>query len=424
MFIKDKKVCVVGLGYVGLPTACVLANSGYQTTGFDINRALVNKLNSGVSRLNEPAIRELVKNVVRNKQFRATYNKNVIVDADVIIICVQTPVTGVVPNLDALKAAVRTVASNIKPGAIVILESSVPPGTCQNKILPIFKIAKQTDGKTFFFGYLPERLSPGDSINEFANNTRILGVNNQDSKTTILSFLKTVITGEILTSTIVTAEITKLAENASRDVAIAFSNELSKVCIANGASVWDVIQLANTHPRVSLLRPGPGVGGPCLTKDSYLLNTSKSSIMRTARNINDNMYKEVVALIAQAGKIRGKKISVFGVTYKPDVDDTRFSPSEKVIKTLMLAGAKITTYDPYSHETFGAKRALSFKAAVQNADCVVFLVAHTEFKHIDPLSFTTQMAQPVVIDAVNLLSDLTPNKKYLYLKLGAGESPK
>jgi UDP-N-acetyl-D-mannosaminuronic acid dehydrogenase len=431
---KNNKVCVVGLGYVGIPTACAIANAGFKTIGVDIKSDVVKKINIGESPLSEQEIENSIKELVESRMLSATEDiETAVTSSDVIFICVQTPLLDGKSDLRYLKNATKSVAKYLQKDSLVILECSVPPKTCEYEILPIFDSVGFRDGYDFYFAYLPERLSPGASLSEFTLNDRVVGVDNEKSRDISLKFMKSIIKGEIHITTIRTAETAKLVENTSRDVYIAFANELSKICTIIGVDVDKVIALSNTHPRVKILNPGPGVGGPCLTKDSLFLidkikNEDVGIIIRQARLLNNNMYKDVISLIKKGlGKrISSSKVAVFGTSYKAEVDDTRNSPSEDVIRVLIEEGVDVVAYDPYTKESFGAKKAESFEEAIRNADCAVFLVAHDSFrKRLENRDFIELMnSNPVIVDTVRVFSIQNPSvqdKKwgeYKFLKLG------
>ncbi|MGA1974359.1 MAG: nucleotide sugar dehydrogenase [Conexivisphaerales archaeon] len=407
-------VCVVGLGYVGLPTACAFASKGFKTVGVDLREDIVDKIGRGESYLTEPGVAKVVKEVVSRGLLSATSDLAAAVgQARAVIVAVQTPFRNGEAELGFLKKAGESVAASLRKGSLVLVESSVPPGTCSKDILPSFSERGFVDGKNFFFAYCPERIAPGNSLFEFVNNDRIVGFEVASSGEKVVELLGAVTQGAIHTTDILTAETVKLVENTARDVYIGFANELSKFCVEIGVDVWDVVRLANTHPRVKILRPGPGVGGPCLSKDPYMLlqagiarDSNKASLTRLAREVNENMFEDVLTLVhaGLAGAPLGAKIAVLGTSYKPEVGDSRASPSEKVIGSLMAEGYAVSTFDPFCSETFGGTSSKDVKGAVKGAVCAVFMVGHEAFKKIALDELASLMVDGAfVVDAVGVL---------------------
>jgi len=404
--------CIVGLGYVGLPTACALAQAGLRTIGVDERKAVVVRVNRGNSHLSEPSLVKSVRRLVRTGKLSATTDlEGAVADSGAVVIAVQTPYEGGRTNLNYLKRASEQVASCVSKGSTVVVESTLPPGTCEDVLLPIFEAKGHRDGSDFYFAYCPERISPGDSLQEFINNDRIIGANSRASQDRALRLMKSAVKGKLLRSDILTAETTKLAENTARDVYIAFANDLAKMSARIGVDVREVIELANTHPRVKILSPGAGVGGPCLTKDPYLLLeglggdvSTPGEIVRTARAINDGMRNEVLALVEEDGRLRpGSKVAVLGTAYKPEVDDPRSSPSEPIIRSLLLKGYQVMAHDPYCREGFGASMKSSLADAIRGAECALLLVAHREYRRLNPSVLAEKMASnPLIVDAAGV----------------------
>jgi UDP-N-acetyl-D-mannosaminuronic acid dehydrogenase len=423
-------VCVVGLGYVGLPTACAFASKGFKTVGVDVREDILDKIRRGESYLAEAGIAKVVKEVVSGGLLSATADLAAAVSqARAVIIAVQTPFQDGEAELGFLKKACESVAASLLGGSLVLVESSVPPGTCAKDVLPFFSERGFVDGQNFFFAYCPERIAPGNSLFEFMNNDRIIGFETPSSGEKAMELLGGVTVGAIHTTDILTAETVKLVENTARDVYIAFANELSRFCVEIGVDVWDVVRLANTHPRVKILRPGPGVGGPCLSKDPYMLmqagvarDARKVSLTKRAREVNESMYEDVLALVhtGLAGAPRGAKIAVLGIAYKPDVGDARASPSEKVIKNLIGEGYAVSTFDPFCSETFGGTPFRDVEGAVEGAVCAVFMVGHEAFKKIDLDALASLMADgALMVDAVNVLPVKDgPHGGFRVLRLG------
>lgn len=422
-------VCVVGLGYVGLPTACALASSGLKVVGVDVKEEVVAKVRKGASPLAEPTIVESIRRLVREGKLSATTDTaGAVAASKAVIVSVQTPFEGGRAEMKHLAKAVEAVARSMREGTTLVVESTVPPGTCEKVLLPILERGGRRDGKNFFFAYCPERISPGDSLREFVNNDRIVGGDRSTSREKGRELMKAAVKGRLILTDIRTAETTKLVENAARDVYIAFANDLAKICDSVGVDVREVIELANTHPRVKILNPGPGVGGPCLTKDPYFLlqgmerRDSAGALIRTARSVNESMRDEVLSLVEGGGRVeRGSKIAVLGTAYKPDVDDPRSSPSEPIIRSMLKKGYGVRSFDPFCREGFGAKVAASLEEATKGADCAVILVAHSQFRAKSLDRMVENMAKdPLVVDAVGISAKGAQPRHYRLRRLGDG----
>jgi UDP-N-acetyl-D-mannosaminuronic acid dehydrogenase len=399
----------------------------------DVRKEVVDSVNDGTSYINEKGVIDAVKKAVGRGDLTATLDiKKAVSDSKATIIAVQTPFERGRTVLGPLKAACRDVASAVGEGSVVILESTVPPGTCEKVVLPMFERMGKKEGSDFYFAYCPERIAPGNSLEEFVNNERIVGAGRRESSEKAVSVLRRAVKGRLVETDLLSAETTKLVENAARDVYIAFANDLAKISTKIGVDVREVIRLANTHPRVKILNPGPGVGGPCLTKDPYLLldgigedESGMGVMIRTARSVNDSMSREVLRLVRSGGGARrGSKVAVLGTAYKPEVGDPRASPSRPVIESLLSLGFDVHAYDPYCSESFGAKRAASMEEAVSEASVAVVMVAHGEFAKTSPGEIAKMMGgRPLIVDAARAFGGSGPGEEgYLLLRLGDGTS--
>ncbi len=407
---KNLRLVVLGSGYVGLPTAALFAETGFKVIAVDPKPEVVKNINNGLSLVNEPGLSELVKRNVEAGRLRATQNTaEALSQADSVIISVQTPIDrNKKPNLSFLMKALEEVGKTMKKGMLVIISSTVPPGTMLEKVKPKLESLSGLKAEAdFHLAYVPERMAPGKALKEFVESPRLVGGVGPNSTKIATELFKTVCKTVIETDA-ATAEIAKLAENTYRDINIAFANQLALICEQHGVDVKEVIKLANTHPRVNIHTPGPGVGGPCLPKDPYLLicgiKPSTGDIVRVARRINDSMPKHIVKLVVEALKAAGKsversRIAVLGTAYKGNVGDSRLSPAEPIIGELLSLGAKVVVYDPYCPETFGAKRAANVKHAAEGSDCIVVVTDHSEFKSIDLNELRSFMRDnPVIVD--------------------------
>jgi UDP-N-acetyl-D-mannosaminuronic acid dehydrogenase len=381
----DKVICVVGLGYIGLPTATVLAARGYNVIGVDVNPRTIETINSGRAHVVEPDLDILVKAAVQTGRLRAQLTP---VPADIFIICVPTPVREhKKPDLSYVHKAAESICPYVKPGNLVILESTSPPGTTE-EIAAI--IERHTDLKTpqVRYAHAPERVLPGKILREVVENDRVIGGIDADSAKVCAEFYGTFVTGKLHLTDCRTAETVKLVENAYRDVNIAFANELSMLADELNIDVWELISLANRHPRVNILTPGCGVGGHCIAVDPWFLvdrAPGLTNLIRTARGVNDRKPHWVLERIRQhAERFKRPVIACLGLAYKPNIDDLRESPAAEI--AMELVGAEIgevRVVEPNipSHPEF---RLMGLEQALDGADIVVVLVAHDQFKSIPP----------------------------------------
>jgi len=429
-------VAVIGLGRIGLPIAVILANTGYEVIGVDNRKNIVKTISTLQISTKEPCIEELAKKVVERGELKATINiSKAVRSADIIIICVQTPLNEKrEPKLTYLEKASEAIAKNLSKGKLVIVESTVPPGTTKNLVAGILeKESKLKCGKDFWLVHCPERIAPGRAVQEFIQNSRIVGGFNKESAEIGAELLKKVTKGEILITDSISAEVAKLAENTFRDVNIAFANELALICEQLGVDAMEVVKIANTHPRVNIHQPGCGVGGPCLTKDPYLLihpaqeKGFKPRVILPSRKLNEDMPNYTVQRIAQTLKQVGKrvktsKIAVLGVAYKAQLDDATNSPAETVVRKLISLGAKVTVQDPYCIETFGAEKAPNFTEAVKGKDCIVIATDHEPFKNLNLKEIKTLMKEkPLIVDCRRIINPTEALKHgFLYIGVGYG----
>ena len=383
------KICVIGLGYIGLPTACLLSNNGHNVVGVDINKQVVDSVNKGVPPFTELLLEELLTAAVESGKLIACLEP---VPSDVFLIAVPTPIRNRSADLRCLISAVESVVPHLEDGNMVIIESTIPPKTSEDIVLPLLnKSGKKDIGVV----YCPERAIPGNTIYEMINNERIIGSLNaktgQRANRIYCSFVK----GVTHLTSIRTAETVKLVENTYRDVNIAIANEFAMISEDIGVDVWEVIELANKHPRVNILRPGAGVGGHCIAVDPWFLSNPSTQMINTAREVNDNMPTHVMGLVKKIIPI-GSTITVFGLAYKPDVDDVRESPSLKFIEIAEGWGYKVKVYDPLVGKSL-------VEDAVRDSDCVVIMVNHACFKGIDYSRISKLMRNKNILDTQNCL---------------------
>lgn len=384
--MSKKKISVIGLGYIGLPTASLLANKGYNVAGVDVNDKVVSIINSGKIHIVEKALAENVKAVVSRGRLKAF---NAIQKSDVYIICVPTPFHDnekiPQPNIDHVISVTKSISKFIKSGDLIILESTSPVGTTEKIQKILFEYG--VDLKDVHIAYCPERVLPGKIMHELIENDRIIGGLTSKSTKLIKEFYSSFVKGEIFETDSRTAEMCKLAENSFRDVNIAFANELSIICDKIGIDVSELINLANKHPRVNILQPGTGVGGHCIAVDPWFIisqDVKNTKLMYAAREVNNYKTSWVLDKIKKSIKqhINKKgykpKLACLGLAFKPNIDDLRESKALKVVETLMDEGHDINAVEPNidKHERFQL-RSLSY--AIEKSDIIVILVKHDEF---------------------------------------------
>lgn len=381
-----KKVCVMGLGYIGLPTAALLANRGYQIHGVDVVQSTVDTINDGNIHIVEPDLDTFVRAAVNSGNLKASLHPDV---ADVFIIAVPTPFhEGYVPNVDYVISATRAIAPYVKQGDIVILESTSPVGTTE--LVEATLQEEDIDTSKIFISHCPERVLPGHIMRELVENDRIVGGITEEATQKTVEFYKTFVQGEVLSTDARTAEMAKLTENSFRDTNIAFANELSILCDKFEIDVWELISLTNRHPRVNVLRPGAGVGGHCIAVDPWFIvhaGGDDAKIIRTAREINTYKTEWAIEKIKNAAlefeKANNKKAKVacMGLAFKPDIDDLRESPALYIARSLKSQDVDVLAVEPNikEHKEFDI---INYEEAINEADVIVYLVSHKEFKGI------------------------------------------
>lgn len=385
--ILFQKICVLGLGYIGLPTASILATKGYQVLGVDISERIIKTINKGEIHIVEPDLDVLVKSAVNSGKLKASLKPE---KADVFFICVPTPFKeNHVPDISYVEAASRSIIPYLEKNNLVILESTSPPQTTL-KVAEIISQSGLKVGKDIFLAHAPERVLPGNILNEAINNDRIIGGFNPISAEVCKKFYETFVKGNIYLTNSTTAELSKLCENAYRDVNIAFANELSLICEDLEVNVWELIELANKHPRVKILNPGPGVGGHCIAVDPWFIvdaSPKNSRLIKTAREINDHKPEYVIEkVIKAASKFKQPTIGCLGIAYKPNIDDLRESPSKEIAEKLIkLNIGKILVCEPNLKEDHhGEINLSSLNELIKKSDIIVALTSHKEFFEIDP----------------------------------------
>ena len=413
---KSLKVCVIGIGRIGLPTELSFAKAGLQTIGMDINEKLVDSLNQGNFALkDEPGYEDIFNNVIKSGNFSATTNINEAVSkSNLILLSLPTPMNKKnIPDYSALESVCKQLSDILKPNSLIVVESTIEPGFIENTLINILeKTNRLYIGKNFTIGVCPENANPGEILHDFTNLPRLVGsINEQTTKiiTLIYDFVFSV--ELIIMPDCKTANAVKLTTNVFRDVNIAFINELSLMFDKLGIDTLKVLDAAKRKYNFQIHYPGAGVGGPCLPINSYqFLNTamrtdSKLSIIERSRQINEKMPDHVINLTLDGFKkcnksIKDSNILILGITYKPDVKDVQLSPAEIVVNKLKDLGAKIRIYDPYykNSEVFGINVESNMEDIIPKVDASIIVTGHKEFQEINPLIFT-KMNTPILIDS-------------------------
>ncbi len=416
-----KKICVIGLGYIGLPTASMLAIHGYEVIGVDIDKKRVEEIKKLNFKTTEKDLMTLVRGAINSGNLKVQTKPE---KADVFIICVPTPC--IEDNgekkcdLRYLNKAIEDIKPYIEDGNLIIIESTVPPGTSEQ----IYK--KLSKEKKIYLAHCPERVLPGNILAELVKNDRIIGGIDDKSKEMAKKIYETFVDGKIYLTDTKTAEMVKLMENTYRDVNIALANEFAKICEELGIDVWEAIELANKHPRVNILKPGPGVGGHCISIDPwFIVEKSKNAVLiKTARILNDSMPFFVVEKIKKILNKDSGKIAIFGVTYKGNVDDTRESPAEKVVRKLIEDGFEVKCYDKYARNFIVPL--YSLEETVDGADIIVILADHDEYKNFDEetiKNISSKVKNKIIFDTKNIINkDLWKKEGFKVYILGDGKN--
>ncbi|MBI4284245.1 MAG: nucleotide sugar dehydrogenase [Chloroflexi bacterium] len=406
----SKKVCVLGLGYVGLPTATLLAVNGHSVVGVDTDARVVKSLQKGEPYIQERNLKALLETALRSGNLRISSLPE---EADAFIIAVPTPITPEKKaDLCAVEAASESIVPYLGKGNLVVLESTVPPGTTKNIVLPILRRASTAGDGEVYLAHAPERVLPGNILWELVQNSRVIGGIDPTSAKVAQELYRSFVEGEIYLTDATTAETVKVMENAYRDVNIAFANEMSSMAEAIGIDIWQAIELANKHPRVNILSPGPGVGGHCIPVDPWFLAEvfpESASLITGARRVNDGMPHHVVSLVRrELDSISRPVVTLLGVSYKGNVDDVRNSPAFPILEEMLALGWQVTMYDPHVRAITKHQELLKdLEASVRGSHCIVVLADHREFLDIDAARVAPLMEERLVIDCRNLLDQDT-----------------
>ena len=395
------KICIMGQGYIGLPTAALFTRNHCEVVGVDINEQIVENLNKGIIHIEEPGISDIIKNAVKNKVYTASLTPE---KADAFIITVPTPyiVENYSCDLSYVITACETIIPYIEKGNTVIIESTIAPMSTDETIKPIFEKAGFTIGEDLYLAHCPERVLPGRIIEELIHNDRIIGGVTPECAVKASEVYGQFVEGDLMLTEAKTAELSKCMENTFRDVNIALANELAKICAEIGVNALDVIEMANKHPRVNLHSPGPGVGGHCLAIDPYFIYAKApetAKIIKLARDTNNSMPDFVCEYVNKI--ISEGKIAVFGVSYKGNTGDDRESPAYEIIAKLS-AKYEIAIHDPHIENP----NFVSFEEAVKDANLILVLCDHDEFKDMDYGYINKSMAKAVIFDTKNIIKEV------------------
>ncbi len=412
-----KTLCVLGLGYIGLPTASTFATHGLDVIGVDVNPHVVETLRNGGLHLHEPGLRTLVEAAFKSGHLRVSESPT---EADAFIIAVPTPFfedrlgeyQGRIykrADLGAVKAASQAIVPYLRKGNLVVLESTSPPGTTEKVVAPILERSGLKAGVDFYLAYSPERVLPGQILRELIENARVIGGITPESARAGRELYAIFVKGEIVLTDATTAEMVKLMENTYRDVNIAIANEFARLAERLGVDVWEAIALANRHPRVKILNPGPGVGGHCISVDPWFLVEAApdlAQLIHTARQVNDEQPRFVLQKVRRVlGELKGRHIAALGLAYKADVDDLRESPAIEVIHRLQEEGAQVKAFEPFKPQARveGVNAVPTLEEALEDADLILLLVRHTPFVRLQPQEIARMTKTRLIVDTVNAL---------------------
>jgi UDP-N-acetyl-D-mannosaminuronic acid dehydrogenase len=430
---KSAKIGVVGLGYVGLAVACKFAEVGFAVSGVDIVAERVDLINRGLMPIQgkEPDMPELLQQVVANNRLHAYPSAEALTDTDVVIIAVETPVEigSKRPKYVALRSAVSAVGKVMSRGALVIVESTIAPGTIARVVRPLLdEVSGLRVNEDYFLGHCPERVMPGRLLGNLTAMSRVCGGGTLETSEVMVALYRNFVKADLDRADWVTAEMVKTTENAYRDVEIAFANELAMICEAVGADVWKVRELVNKSPGRNIHLPGAGVGGHCIPKDPWLLISAMSEegfspqLIPAARHVNETMPLHMANLVESAlqeagGELRGARVAVLGYAYLENSDDTRNSPSQALIDRLQEQGAQVIVHDPYVPEY-----KLDLVKAVNDADALVIMVRHDEYLALQLADLKAQLKRPILIDGRRVFEPAQARQAgFIFRGVGRGE---
>lgn len=419
------QVCVLGLGYIGLPTASMFATHGVSVLGVDVKQEVIDVLGEGNIHIEEPGLKTIVKSALGSGNLQVSTSPG---PSDVYIIAVPTPISPAKKaDLSFVESAARSIVPHLKKGNLVILEATSPPRTTVDLVRPILEEGGLSAGEDFLLAYSPERVLPGRILYELVHNSRVIGGINPQSAQAGKALYEIFVESEIICTDATTAEVVKLLENTYRDINIAAANEFSRLAEKFQINIWEAIKIANHHPRVEILNPGPGVGGHCISVDPWFFvekAPQEAALIKKARMINDDQPKLVLRLLEEEfTDLKGIKLAVLGLTYKPDVDDLRESPALQVVDLLIAAGSEVKAFDPYLTKGDSQLESLvdSLEEVFSDVEGIVLLVNHTQFKSLQPGEVSPLVGNKYILDTRNSIDrELWKSNGFVVKVLGDG----
>lgn len=428
--IKERtaRIAVIGLGYVGLPVASLFADAGFDVLGVDVQPERVMLINSGVSPIEgeEPGLAELIARVVGGRKLRATCDYDDLRGCDIVLIDVETPVDEMhVPRYQALRSALTSLGPVLKRGALVIVESTIAPGTMKSVALPLLVSGTGGQvGRDFYLGNCPERVMPGKLIANLTRLDRVVGGDSPETAAVMITLYRHIVQADLDAVDWITAELVKTVENTYRDVQIAFANEVALICEAMGGDVWKVRELVNKSPFRNMHLPGAGVGGHCIPKDPWLLVYGVKGmdvpvrLIPQARAVNDSMPLHMLDLLqgalAEAGKdLYHARVLVMGYAYLENSDDTRNSPSEILTRLLNALGTEVVVHDPCVPQYRG-----DLLEKAKGCDAAILMVGHNEYRSLDPEALRAKLASPVIVDGRGVFDEKLLAAGWVYRRVG------
>lgn len=428
---RTATIGVVGLGYVGLPAACMFAGAGLRVVGVDLNAERIDRIRRGISPIegDEPGLAELLEQVVAAGRLEATTEHAALAAAQIILIVVETPVEADhMPRFGALRSAATAIGRVMARGSLVIVESTVAPGTVTGVVQPLLEAASGfTLNRDFFLGACPERVMPGRLLSNMRNVSRVCGGSSPETSRAMATLYRTIVEATVDETDIVTAEMVKTVENAYRDVQIAFANEVARICETTGANIWTVREFVNKSPGRHMLMPGAGVGGHCIPKDPWLLASSVAGkvdlrLIPAARAVNDAMPRHIADLLCAAlaeahVAPEAARVAILGYAYLEESDDTRNSPTQSLCNTLDQWGVRYVLHDPWVEDYRG-----NLNERIAGCDALVVMVRHRDYLNLDLDAIRAEMSHAILIDGRNVVEPaVARNAGFVYRGVGRGE---
>ncbi len=429
---KQATVAIIGLGYVGLPLACILAKTGFDVVGIELREEIIHRVNLGILPIEgkEPGLADMLTHAIVSANFRATDNYKALRDRDIVIVAVETPVdNNFKPRYHALSAALSHLDTNLKQESLVIIESTIAPGTISKLVIPsIEQSGKNQLNRDFYLGHCPERVMPGKLLANLENMNRVVGGMTPETAETMVVFYEQFVNADLDPTDCITAELVKTTENAYRDVQIAFANEVAQICEAVGGDVWKVRELVNKSPYRNMHLPGSGVGGHCITKDPWLLVYGVEGgdvplrLIPAARAVNDSMPNHMVKLLRKALRLQnfdldGSRVLILGYAYLEDSDDTRNSPSESLVQSFQTLGVEPVIHDPYVSQYRG-----DVYQKAEGCNAILLMVAHQEYRKLDLGRLRAAIEPGVLVDGRAVFDPYAARQAgFIYRRIGRAQ---